>query len=368
MRKLSNVQVLRGLAALAVVVFHAREEVDGVGIPTRLPGLLGGAFGVDVFFVVSGLVMVYASVPLFGAARSALPFMGRRLARIVPLYWTVTLLFAAFQGRTLIGTMGHRGFAGFLGSSLGFVPYLWPVDEDSWPLYPLGWTLDYEMAFYLGFALVLGLPRRRAIVALAASLSALVVLGKAVALPTGLAYLASTQVLEFVAGTVLAELALSGVRLRPAAGAALAAAGVAAMLAALPWTDAWWGAWRGLVWGLPAAAVVGGFALCPPDGAAGPVRRWFERLGDASYALYLVHYGLYMSVEALLGRALDLAGLPAVPFMLALVALAVGSALAVHRGFEAPVTRWLQRRLAPRPPSASFSRGRETVARRRRVG
>ena len=96
MRKLSNIQVLRGLAALAVVVFHAREEIEDVGIETTLPSFLPGAFGVDIFFVISGFVMVYACAQHFGDARSILPFLRKRVIRIVPLYWMITVLFAAF--------------------------------------------------------------------------------------------------------------------------------------------------------------------------------------------------------------------------------------------------------------------------------
>lgn len=358
MRRLSNIQVLRGLAALAVVVFHARDEVDGVGIPTHLPGLVGGAFGVDVFFVISGLVMVHASVPLFGAARSALPFLARRLARIVPLYWATTALFVLLDPGDARGDLSRSAFAGFIALSLAFVPYAAPVNDDAFPVYPLGWTLDYEMAFYVCFALVLALPRRPAVATLTAGLVALVALGRAVALPGWLAYLGATQILEFGAGLLIAEAALSGRRLSRHAAAALVVGGLAAMLAAMPWLDRWWGAWRGIVWGLPAAAIVAGMALHPPTGSSGPVRRAFERLGDASYALYLVHYGLYVAVEAGLRRVVDLGRLPAVPFMVALVALALVASLAVHRGFEVPVTRWIQRRATPRrAPSLAVSDG-----------
>ena len=348
MTKLSNIQVLRGLAALAVVVFHARDEVDGVGIETHLPHLIGGAFGVDVFFVISGLVMVHASVPLFGTASSALPFFAKRLARIVPLYWAVTLLFILLNPEAARGDLGQHSFAQFVGLSLAFVPYLAPVNEISAPVYPLGWTLDYEMAFYLCFALVIALPRRSAVAILSLGFAALAAARLLTPLPYWLDYLGSSQILEFVAGLLIAEMALSGWRLPRSAAAALVLIGLAAMLALAPFTDVWWGSWRGFAWGLPAATIVGGLALSPPTGAPGPIRRWFERLGDASYALYLVHYGLYGAIEALLGRAVDLGRLPAIVFMLILIGSAVLVSLAVHKGFEVPVTRWLQRRLAPR--------------------
>lgn len=348
MRKVSNIQVLRGLAALAVVVFHARDEVDGVGIPTTLPHLIGGAFGVDVFFVISGLVMVHASVPLFGKARSALLFFAKRLARIVPLYWAVTLLFVFLNPEAARGDLDNGAFSQFVGLSLGFLPYLAPVNPESFPVYPLGWTLDYEMAFYVCFALVIALPRRSAVAVLTLGFVGLVTAKPMVTLPPWLSYLGSTQILEFVAGLLIAEMALSGWRLTMPAAAAPVVGGLAAMMAFSPWTDFWWGTWRGIAWGVPAAALVGGLALCPPAERPGPVRRGLERLGDASYALYLVHYGLYAAIEALLGRAMDLTRLPPIPFMLLLIGSAVVAGFAVHRVFEVPVTRWLQRRVAPR--------------------
>ena len=360
MRKLSNIQVLRGLAALAVVLFHAREEVDGLGIATRLPGFMPGAAGVDVFFVISGLVMVYASAPLFGTLRSALPFLLKRLARIVPLYWAVTALFVLLDPADARGDLGRRAFAGFLALSLAFVPYAAPANPDATPVYPLGWTLNYEMAFYACFAFAIALPRRGAVAALAIAFAGLAAANLLTALPGWLAYLGATQILEFVAGLLIAEAALSGRRLPRAVAAGLVVLGLLAIPAAAPFSDLWWGGWRGLVWGLPAAAIVAAAALCPPAGPAGPLRRGLERLGDASYALYLVHYGAFLALESVLGRLFDLSRLPALPAMLLLLVPTVAASFAVHHGFEAPVTRWLQRRAAPRqPPSLAVAGPRD---------
>ncbi len=360
MRKLSNIQVLRGLAALAVVILHARNDIEGLGIPSRLPQLVIGAFGVDVFFVISGFVMVHASVPLFGHARSALPFFAKRLARIVPLYWAVTLAFIVLAPVAAQGDLSHRAFRKFVGLSLAFMPYLAPVNDDSFPVYPLGWTLNYEMAFYFCFAVTLAsaMPRRLAIASLTIGFAALATASILMPLPAWLGYLGATQILEFVAGLLIAEVTLSGVRLPRWAAGALVLGGVAAAVSLVGSTDSWWNPWRGIAWGLPAAAIVAGFALCPPTTAPGAVRRWFERLGDASYALYLVHYALFIAIEGLLGRVLTLSHLPAVPLMLLLIGAAVPVAFVVHRYFEVPVTRWLQHRVAPRQaPSLAVSRG-----------
>jgi len=55
------------------------------------PGSIFGTFGVDLFFVISGFIMVYTSEPLFGQKTSAATFFVRRVVRIVPLYWMITL-------------------------------------------------------------------------------------------------------------------------------------------------------------------------------------------------------------------------------------------------------------------------------------
>ena len=353
MGKISNIQVLRGLAALAVVVFHAREEVDAVGHATAWPDFKAGAFGVDLFFVVSGFVMVYASVPLFGTWRSALPFLAKRLARIVPLYWLITALFAVYVAQDPAEPMGRHALVRFLWTSFAFVPYLAPANPDAYPVYPLGWTLDYEMFFYLCFAACLALPRRAAVAVLCFGFAALVTLAATVALPDPLAYLGATQVLEFAAGMGIAQAFLAGWRVPRRVSLGIVLAAVVVVPLAATEMDAWWGSWRGVVWGLPAAAIVGAAALRPALGEGGPVRRWFEKLGDASYALYLVHYGLYMAIEAVLGRVVALDRVPASPFMAVLIGAALLAAFAVHRRVEVPLTRSLQRLVLPRRAAPS---------------
>ena len=310
--------------------------------------MTAGAFGVDLFFVISGFVMVYASVPLFGTWRSALPFLAKRLARIVPLYWIMTALFAFYVAHDPNEAMSRHAFIRFLGTSLAFVPYLAPANPDSFPAYPLGWTLDYEMFFYVCFAATLALPRRLAVAVLACGFAGLVGLAATVTLPAPVAYLGATQILEFVAGMGIAQFVLAGFRLpRNAALAAIAAALVVVPLT-VPSLDVWWQSWRGLVWGLPATAIVAAAALCPALRGGGPVRRWFERLGDASYALYIVHYGLFVAIEALLGRLVRLDRIPASLFMTVLIGSALPLAFVVHRMVEVPLTRALQRRVLPR--------------------
>src|SRR5829696_218289 len=86
---IQSIQALRAIAALAVVAMHIPEDLAARGYGD-LPSFIRGAFGVDLFFVISGFIMVYASRHLFGRERAGTEFMLRRAARIVPTYWLGT--------------------------------------------------------------------------------------------------------------------------------------------------------------------------------------------------------------------------------------------------------------------------------------
>ena len=97
--RIFGIEVLRAAAALIVTVCHAEYELARIdALPAAMPSAVLQAltgFGVQLFFVVSGFVMVYASEPLFGSRWGPVVFFERRLIRIVPLYWIVTTIYLA---------------------------------------------------------------------------------------------------------------------------------------------------------------------------------------------------------------------------------------------------------------------------------
>ena len=347
MPPLSNLQVLRGMAALLVVIFHVREEVALRYAETSWPDATFGAFGVDLFFVVSGFVMVYATSPSFGASKAAPAFFLRRLARIVPLYWAVTTAYMLF----VIKTGQDPGYtAPFTLSSYLFFPYPQPWDGDYFPAYSLGWTLDYEIFFYACLSGVLALRRTAAVLALSAGLAALVLAGRLFPLPGPLSVWCNSQVLEFVFGMILAEAFIRGARLPGWLCATLVCMAFTAVLATVPTMGDWW-AYRGLVWGLPGAALLAGAVFHVPGGRS-LLRRFLERLGDASYSLYLLHYLVFVVVARALLHVPGSEHIPALVYAPMLLAASVGAAFLTYRLFERPVTRTLQRRLSSAPGSA----------------
>ncbi|MBA4334995.1 MAG: hypothetical protein C0420_08825, partial [Methylobacterium sp.] len=91
------IQVLRALAAFMVAVHHVQPDAAVLarlaGQPFAGSDLLPWMAGVDIFFVVSGFIMVHASASLFDRPGAPALFLKRRLVRIVPLYWAATTLF-----------------------------------------------------------------------------------------------------------------------------------------------------------------------------------------------------------------------------------------------------------------------------------
>ena len=163
MRVLQSIQILRGLAASAVLAFHAAQR-SGHSFTI-------GAAGVDVFFVISGYIMW--SVMRDGPSPRS--FLTRRLARIVPLYWAVTLAMVAFSA--VPGALPNLQLTWrHVLLSLLFVPHAAP-DGAVFPVLVPGWTLTYEMFFYAILTAALWLPASLRLLAVSATLTGLAAAG-----------------------------------------------------------------------------------------------------------------------------------------------------------------------------------------------
>ncbi|SNB70839.1 Peptidoglycan/LPS O-acetylase OafA/YrhL, contains acyltransferase and SGNH-hydrolase domains [Rhodoblastus acidophilus] len=325
-----GVQILRGLAAAMVVVFHLgrmaqlRAGADGAAT-------LVGAAGVDLFFVISGFIMAHTT-------RNGLApgdFLRRRLARIFPLYALATALAFALSFKTTAGGGGET--LARLAASLAFFPTFSPKGEIA-PVFEPGWTLQYEAMFYAALALASALTPRNRLVLLAAMLLGAVGAG-ALLSPRGaaLACWTSPLLLEFLAGCLIARLHDAGFAPPPRVAAAMIALGAgllcagAALAAGAQFTQHW----RWLVWGAPAAVIVAGVVALERTGVFARFAS-FARWGDRSYALYLTH----PFVASLAGLALrDAHGAYAPPVALAAFALSLAVAAVVHARIEQPLAR-----------------------------
>ena len=251
MLQIATIQVLRGVAALAVILFHARQELAWRHIAVPLPELTVGAAGVDLFFVVSGFVMVHASRALFGSRASVTPFLLRRLARIVPLYWFFTVVRLLY----IVAANRHSSLLDDWPSHLLYSLSFVPPGDGRFPIVVQGWTLSYEMAFYFAFALCLPLREGRALLVLSGALALAGVLGGLDLVQGRAGAIANPQLFEFLGGVLVARLHGAGIRLAPVSAAGLALAGATALLAMAAARDGI-GPWRGVVCGLLASIQV----------------------------------------------------------------------------------------------------------------
>ena len=343
--RLDALQVLRAVAALAIVLHHTLADAASLalaqGQAAPMPYLVEPlAAGVDLFFVISGFVMVYASRRDFAVPGAAPAFVMKRLIRIVPLYWLVTTLFL-FVAYVLPERV-HGGPAEALTilQSYLFIPAL-RFDGTIQPVFSLGWTLNYEMMFYALFALALFMPRGPAIVALLAVLAGLAVAGNAMAgASVPVRFWTSPIILEFALGVLIGEAYIRGFALALPLAAIAAALGLALVCMADIPQSGWY---RLSSWGLGAGFVVAGAALAPWRRLA-TVPLPLVALGDASYALYLTHPFAMRLMSMLWSKAGLAATVGSSPYILFAVAAAVVLALATHRLVEVPVTQALRQR------------------------
>jgi peptidoglycan/LPS O-acetylase OafA/YrhL len=254
-----------------------------------------GAVGVDIFFVISGVVIYLntARHPV-GPGR----FLLDRVARIAPAYWLYSTAFALlllavpdcipeqrFEWRTFL-------------LSLMFLPSANPGGFGLYPTLPVGWSLNYEMAFYLLFSLTLPLALRWRPLAIATAL--LVFCAVLPRLGWVSPFYRQDIVGEFLLGVGVGWLHQRGL---------LQGRGVLALLALVAALGTLWTlqpARRCLEWGLPCAVLVAACMVLEP---------WFarlallSRLGDWSYSTYLLHVpilalGHYLLVGAMVGKSL----------------------------------------------------------------
>ncbi|WCT71903.1 acyltransferase [Sphingomonas naphthae] len=326
MRTLYGLQYLRGAAAIAVVVFHASARA---GHP-----LLIGEAGVDLFFALSGFLMV----AITGAHSRPLAFLADRWRRIAPPYWIATSVFlvgalAGLFPRVKLG-MWH------IASSYLFIPSVSPSSGRVQPLLIPGWTLNYEMAFYLAFAaLLLLMSQRSRMVAMSGLFVALVAAGRLLH-PTNAigATLTDPIMLEFVAGGWVAMAWKREAAWPRWVGPIALATGLALLvIVGLADTDRM----RALLFGVPTLLLLVGVLGLERSRplAARPLPLLF---GDASYSIYLWHT-LAISLVAKAGERI---GLPPLGiFVMALVG-GVLAGLAGYRLIEAPILRFVRDRRA----------------------
>ncbi|MCM8557597.1 acyltransferase family protein [Sphingomicrobium sediminis] len=326
--KLNNLQAMRAVAAGMILVLHGVSIALGLGYPLESLAMLDpwANAGVDLFFVLSGYLMVAIQDR---KARSPWRFAADRAARILPLYW---FMLAIVTVAGMAGLFAPSSAAHILASFALLSQPLVGAD----PILYVGWTLEYEAWFYAAFA---------GAIALGSRVGLLPVLAIAIALMVMVAG-AEWVAFEFLLGAMVARLLPRlDTRRHRAVGMAALAIGICGLLASLGLEGSY--DLRLIAWGLPATLLLVAALTLPQIGEGA-----LTRAGDASYALYLSHpivLQLALSIDVPLPWWAQWAGAMLLAFL-------AGNLL--HRRVELPLTeaaRWLTKgprlgwRLRPAP-------------------
>jgi exopolysaccharide production protein ExoZ len=344
--RLEPIQMLRALAAIGVVFTHAITRISATFPQGDAESLFAGPqgqlrvgdAGVDLFFVISGFIMLHVHRNDFAKPGAPLHFMERRIARIVPIYWLLTalaLLFLIFTPE-LFTTHYRTVDIPWIVGSFFFLPIAPPGGTIN-PVVGVGWTLNYEMFFYAVFAIMLLLPRRRGLQLIFLGFGALV--GTGIVLPSSdpaVGFFTNWLLLDFLLGLAIAAWSLSGRKMSLSIVLIALFVGIGCLVATIFVPPPEEGPLRFAGWGIPAALVV--LAMRNVVISDGAFARLATVLGDASYSIYLFQF---FALPAW-ARVMRFAGAQALPFDLNVILL---TALVTATGFcgwlriERPIAR-----------------------------
>lgn len=340
-----SIQYLRFFAALAVLIVHICDEI---GLSFHQ-----GHFGVDLFFVISGFVIYFVTDH---EQQRLGTFLRKRALRVAVPYYVILgfvvcdvlflgLLDYAFRDLTLSNILHSFAFVFETGETGAF----------NLPIYRIGWTLNYEMFFYLIFGICMAVSHRHRFLLSSAVIMGLSVFQWWVKFEGGFWYMLQTRTsIEFIYGMAIA-FAYTRFSNLPRRFRRLSVAGLvlSCFALALMWLAPSVSAYSGtrfLTAGLPASLLVLGLLMLEHTGRL-PFWGPLFYLGGASYSLYLVHLLVVKGMTvALPGPFISEAPLMALGLMMGASLLA---AIAFHHLCERPVMRYSKSISQSRVPMSS---------------
>ena len=294
--KLYSIQIIRAIAAFMVVVHHMFLFSVENGL-TRIKYEFG-AIGVDIFFVISGFVIFLSISNKKHSISSSIDFIKNRVMRIYPMYWIVTMLYMfhpAFMNFNMLGTSS-------IVKSMMLIP-MHHINNWVTPFVMQGWTLYFELYFYITAGLLLiMLDGRRTVNAIGIIFLLLILLGNSIDKSNAAVSVATNPlVAEFILGLTVGKIYIRKASATNLEGVALLGASVVWLLLAkryylgdmdysmMPPST------RVLAWGVPSALIVLGLLVV--EMANRGMARWKSRVvlmgGDISYSVYLTHYAVF---------------------------------------------------------------------------
>jgi peptidoglycan/LPS O-acetylase OafA/YrhL len=320
-----------------VVLLH----LTGILASAKYFGLAGadapfvfGKAGVEFFFVLSGFIITFIHWHDFGSPRRLTDYVGKRALRIYPSYWAIFGIVYVVAAITLGPSVTLT--PAVLARTLLLIPQASsdPIIGTFSPVLVVAWSLQYEVMFYILMAcFVVNVPL--------GVMVALALLSNLIGCRTGLCiapapYLQTDFLLLFGLGALSAIMCRKWTHLR--FPRILAAVGFAAFLITALWNDMT-GIRLTLAYGAASAIIIVGLVKAEDAGRLRIASEWPVQMGNASYALYLIHFPLISvlsKVAVRIGLHGLLGALVAAPIMVGLCLL---SAIGFYRFVEKPLMR-----------------------------
>ena len=330
-----SIQYLRFIAALMVVIFHATQSLHRDFGSDAIPSFPQGARGVDIFFVISGFIIVHVSQ---NATYGGREFLYRRFSRVAPPYYlaSAVMLAVAITAPQVLKstslTLPHTV------ASLLFIPWDNPTTAGTFPLLQVGWTLNAEMQFYAIFSLVFFLPIFYRTIAASCIILSIVLIGLTwTSENSTLSAWTDTILLEFILGMTLAITWRNGfIGGGAVLGWSIVGVGSILLLGLPAGSDGLGKPFRFLISGVPAAIIIAGLLIVEK---ARPIREvtLLRLLGDASYALYIWHFFVLGAVRVF-WRYTDFQGIANdIIFICSVVVISVSMSVFFYLWLERPL-------------------------------
>lgn len=341
----------------AILVLHAHTMDARFTVPAKPLQLRFfflenfGAIGVDLFFIISGFIITLVSAA-YNGKYGALHFFTKRMLRVLPLYWLLSLTF------WLIGLAGVRWLTvyGSLKASFFMLPF-WQQGQIISPRINQGWTLYFELLFYTLVALCMLLWRRRYLQLLLFVLGTLMLFDIyfSETHPMWLQLAGNRIMLEFLLGVVVALIYRNEVLSSAISRKGLLLAGCIAwgLLIVKGYgevsevTNTMSGSlsfYRALIWGLPSSLFV--LWAASADFRKPAIRmQWLVHCGDASFSIYLTHV-FFLQIIDHLWICWKTCPLPGDIQVIISICFAVLAGMVVYRTVEKPLVAATNRLVA----------------------
>lgn len=351
-QKLNSVQLLRAIAAIMVMVGHAMAEAEHYFSTSFSLSNLPWTRGVDLFFVISGFIIVVSTYTRKGEPLSGASFLWRRFIRVAPLYYFFTTAMAVVLIVFPAGVKETQLELNQIITSYFFLPYE-RHDGRIAPVLSLGWTLNFEMFFYVVFAAFLSFGIPRAVLMMTALFSTLSIMGFVFDFEHPiLRTWTNSIVMEFVFGALVGQYYVARGHVRQPQQALLPVAVMSfgfVLLVLGYWMESVPGGVmsdvpRFISSGIPATIVLIGAVMFVSPEIDKTIHPMFTALGDSSYSLYLSHRFVLRPVTLIWEKLLPMSPSFAVAYTVVVVVLGLIGGHICYLLIEKPFLRLASRK------------------------